>query len=128
MAGEDPDIFDELFGNELTPVAPAQPPNLPAPAQVLNGEASVKLGRNLDLALDRQLEILAQPITPETDAREKRLIGEVAHQTVRAAVSVDEHRFKREQKDDLSEVLDFIAREKARRAARIIEADGGEES
>jgi hypothetical protein len=40
---------------------------MPASVQIVDGAASAKLGRNLDLALDRQTEILSKPITAETD-------------------------------------------------------------
>lgn len=118
MTDEDPDIFDELFG-DASPATVSDPP--PAPALV-EGEASAKLGRNLDLALERQGEILSQPLTPATDAREKRIVADVAHQVVRAAVSVDANRLQERNKDTgWSETLAEVRALKAVRDAKLEE-------
>ena len=83
------DIFDEVFGDVLRPAAP-QPEHERTPDMAVG--ANEKLSRNLDLALDRQSEILSQPITPQTSPRDKRLSADVAHNIVRAAVSVGEQK------------------------------------
>ncbi len=59
----------------------------------------VKIGRSVryrlsDLALERHEEILSQPITEETDLRNKRLVAEVATATVKAAISTDKTALK----------------------------------
>jgi hypothetical protein len=98
MIGTSPDIFDEVFGDSLRPAR--QPPSEPTPTIVAAEEASGKLCQNLDLALDRQREILSSPVTPEMPPRDKRLIADVAHQVARTAVSVDEQRLKRKPDDE----------------------------
>jgi len=92
-------IFAEVFGDILRQEAP-QPEHKPTSTMVVVGEANAKLIKNLDMALDRQREILSRPITSETSPRDKRLSADVAHQVVRTAVSVDEQRLKRKPDDD----------------------------
>jgi hypothetical protein len=100
MTPETPrNIFAEVFGDILRQDA-AQPEHEPTSSMVVVGKANAKLSQNLDLALDRQREILSQPITPETTQRDKRLSADVAHQVVRAAVSVDEQQLKRKPDDE----------------------------
>ena len=67
--------------------------NFAAGALVIN-DANAKLARNLDAGLDRQWEILAKPIFDGMNIKEKRLIADVAYQTLRGAISVDEQRLR----------------------------------
>ena len=121
MPGEAPEPFDEVFGAAISPVAKTPEPQ-PATVQIVGGDASAKLARNLDMALERQSEILAQPITDETDPREKRLVADVSHQIVRTAVAVDENRLRERNKDTgWAETLAEVRALKAMRDAKLEE-------
>jgi len=109
------DIFDEVFGEALEEAQARAPlDHAVGPARLVEGEASAKLSRNLDMALDRQGEIVAQPITDETPPRDKRLIADVAHQIVKTAVGVDANRLQARKDDVLTRILVSLAREKQR--------------
>jgi hypothetical protein len=106
------DIFDEVFGDLLRPALPS-PEHESAPP-IVAVEANEKLSQNLDLALDRQREIVSQPITSEMPPREKRLVADVAHQVVRTAVSLDEQRLRRKDQDLLPAILKRLLEEEKR--------------
>ena len=116
---KDRDPFDEIFGDALNPVA-RMPEPMPASVQIVDGAASAKLGRNLDLALDRQTEILSKPITAETDARERRLVADTAHQVVKTAAGIDASRLQARGDDDsLARIFQKIAEARERLGARL---------
>ncbi len=105
-------LRNQQFGEVLRPVPPE---SALEPSLTVAGEANAKLSENLNLALDRQREILSQPITPETPPRDKRLKADVAHQVVKTAVSVDEQRLKRKPDENkLAEFMKIVAEEKKR--------------
>jgi hypothetical protein len=111
------DVFDDIFGPELNPVAPEPPP---VAAQLVGGDAHAKLGRNLDLALQRQTEILSKPITDETEPREKRLVADTAHMVVKTAAGIDASRLQARGDDDsLARIFQKIAEAKQRLGERL---------
>jgi fumarylacetoacetate (FAA) hydrolase family protein len=119
MSEGDRDPFDDIFAPELNPVAQTPEPP-PVAVQLVGGDAAAKLGRNLGLALERQSEILAKPITDETDAREKRLQADVAHQVVKTAVGVDANSLKERENDNtLARIFQRIAEARERLGERL---------
>jgi hypothetical protein len=105
MSGNPFNVFDEIFCAAPTP-ASEEPPT--EPPQIVAGEESAKLNRNLNAALDRQGEILSHPITAETSPRDKRLIADVANHIVRVAVSVEAQRLKTRRDDEIFEEISLI--------------------
>ena len=93
------DIFDA--GPPAAPV----PADEPEPPRAVAAEAHAKLKRNLDLALERHEEILSRPIAEETDARNKRLVAEVATATVKAALTTDRSALKARADNTIERVL-----------------------
>jgi hypothetical protein len=94
-------IFDAVFGSTPatdSPVSPS-PADASEPPRIVAGEAHGEQARNLNLAQDRHGEILAQPITPEMDPKEKRIIAEVATATIKAGISIDKTALKAHEDD-----------------------------
>jgi hypothetical protein len=102
------DIFDAVFGAAKTPETPPSA----EPATLTATDANAKLRRNIDLALDRQGEILSQPVTPETPPKDKRIVAEVANHTVKTGVRVEESRLRARNEDIMPRILAALAREK----------------
>jgi hypothetical protein len=110
-----PSVFDEFFADDLNNADARGALNSPpAETEETPADANAKVNRNLHLALDRQGEVLSQPITPEMDPKDKRLTAEVAHHAVRTAIQVDENRLRRQTDDILPKIARAIAEEKER--------------
>jgi len=91
-------VFAEVFSDVLRPAPQPAPPTT-------EEEAHTKLKRNLDLALERHGEILSQPITEETNARDKRLAADVGASTIKAALTTDKTALKARQDNILELVM-----------------------
>lgn len=83
----------DLFDRKLT-----------TPEPIVEGEAHVKLKRNLDLALDRHKEIMADELQG-VPHQTQRLIADVATATVKAALATDKTALKARQDNALERVF-----------------------
>ena len=73
-------------------------------SELIEGEAHVKLKRNLHLALDRHEQIMRDELQ-EMPQQAKRLIAEVATATVKAALTTDRTALKARQDNSLERVF-----------------------
>ena len=77
------------------------------------GSPAAKLSRNALLGLDRLEEILRQPITPEMDVKQQRLIGDMAIASEKLLMQAAGQEFQMRRDDALGRVLELIAAERA---------------